>query len=39
MAALVVAYCKKGDSVELIFRDKILKHCLESVRSLAASQV
>jgi hypothetical protein len=33
MVALVVAHCKRSDSVELIFRDKILKNCLESVLS------
>jgi len=33
IVALAAAHAKKGDSVELIFRDKALKDCLESVLS------
>jgi hypothetical protein len=33
IVALAAAHAKKGDGVELIFRDRALKDCLESVLS------
>jgi hypothetical protein len=31
IVALAVSHAKKGDVVELVFRDNVLKHCLELV--------